>query len=97
MHRAIKDNERQRRAEAVAIDNDLIGVTVANKPHELMREPVKAFLELWPDSVNEIAREIPIIQRVTDMDRTTEGPAQAGKDRQPQGRRQNHGGDRQKA
>src|SRR5262249_59310071 len=90
MERAIEHDEPQRRAETVAIDDDLIGVAVANEPHELMRQDIETFLELRSDAMNEIAREVPIVQRVADMDHAAEGPAQAGENHQPQYRRENH-------
>src|SRR6516225_5959025 len=55
-----------------------------------MCKAIETFLKLRPHAMNEIAREVPIVQRVTDMDHAAEGPAQAGKNRQPQHRGANH-------
>ena len=91
LQRAVDHRKRQRRAEAVAVDDDLIGIGLTEKPHQFAGETIEPRLELRPRAMHEVARKIPVVERVADMHRSSERPSQAGEDREPKERREQHG------
>src|SRR5580692_2114415 len=90
LQRAIDHRKRQRRAETVAVDDDLIGIGLAEETHQFAGETIEARLELPPSAMHKVARKIPIVQRVTDLHHASERPAQAGEDRKPKKWREQH-------
>src|SRR5262249_20862360 len=89
LERAVDDDKRQRRAEAVAVDNHLISVSLVDQADQCVRQTVQTLTQLWPDTMDKITREIPVVQRIADMDEAAEGPAQSRENPEPEQRSPN--------
>ena len=73
---AVDHHERKRRAEAVAVDDDLVGIGLAREAHQFPREAVEPIPDSRTNAMNEIARKIPVIERKTNEKQPSECQAQ---------------------
>src|SRR5262249_26257332 len=56
---------------------------------QCVRQTVQTLTQLWADTMDKITREIPVVQRIADMDEAAEGPAQSRENPEPEQRSPN--------
>ena len=72
----------------MAVDDDFVGIGLAYNPDEFAREKLEPGVDFRPDAMNEIAREVPVIEGITDVHHPPECPSQYRKHRERKRRRQ---------
>ena len=88
---AVDHDEGERRAQAVAVDDDLVGVGLTRDADQFRRKAVEPLLDPRPHAMNEVAREVPIVERIADEQPPAEDQPQRHEERERKQRRPEQG------